>query len=385
MTVGDDNNRRRAPLSRTLLGVLSIGLLAAGCSSDAKKAADTTPVTVGLATATTVELPKTTTSTKSTSTTTSSTETATTVAADPTYPLTGMPITDIVVAGRVAVVVKIDNHPDARPQNGLNEADIVFEENVEHLTRFAMVFQSGDADTVGPIRSGRTQDVNLLGSFNKPLFVWSGGNRRVTDAIVASDLREISPTSTNSPFFRTTNRAKPQNLYAKLADLRARAPFEASAPPQQFAYRAAGAAAKGEDIGAAKLSMDGVRILWQWDNNSGTFLRFSDDKVHNDAIGNVQVNTNNVVVLYLDYVPSPADRRSPEAQTTGTGEAWVFSAGKLVKGTWTRNDRLATFTLVGADGTPMLLTPGRTFVELARAGAAASVPAGTDPASIRYP
>lgn len=376
------NRRRTTLLSGPVLGILCVGLVAAGCSSDSKKAVDTTAGTVDLATTTTVEKPTTTTATESS--TAASTQTATTIPAAPTYPLTGMPITDILVAGRVAVVVKIDNHPAARPQSGLNEADIVFEENVEHLTRFAIVFQSGDADTVGPIRSGRTQDVNLLGSFNKPLFVWSGGNKRVTDAIIASDLRQISPTSTNSPFFRT-KRTAPHNLYAKLADLRARAPFDASAPPPQFAYRAAGADAKGEDISAAKLSMDGIRVRWQWDKNSGTFLRFSDDKPHMDAIGNTQVNTNNVVVLYLDYVPSPADRNSPEAQTTGTGEAWVFSAGKLVKGTWTRNDRLAPFTLVDADGNPMLLTPGRTFVELSRVGKAVSVPAGTDPASVKYP
>ncbi len=57
-------------------------------------------------------------------------------------PLTGMPITDPALANRVALVVKIDNHPDARPQSGLNQADIVFEENVEQLTRFAAVFQT---------------------------------------------------------------------------------------------------------------------------------------------------------------------------------------------------------------------------------------------------
>ena len=74
-------------------------------------------------------------------------------------PLTGLPIEDPALAARSALVVKIDNHPEARPQSGLNQADIVFEENVEHLTRFAAVFQSQAPDPVGPIRSGRTQDV----------------------------------------------------------------------------------------------------------------------------------------------------------------------------------------------------------------------------------
>ncbi|MTA70106.1 MAG: DUF3048 domain-containing protein, partial [Actinobacteria bacterium] len=70
-------------------------------------------------------------------------------------PLTGLPAADGVLSMRPALVVKVDNHPGARPQSGLNQADIVFEENVEALTRFALVFHSQGSDPVGPIRSGR--------------------------------------------------------------------------------------------------------------------------------------------------------------------------------------------------------------------------------------
>ena len=87
-------------------------------------------------------------------------------------------------AGRTsALVVKIDNQPEARPQSGLNEADIVFEENVESSPGSRPCSRATRPDPVGPIRSGRTQDIILLGSFNRPLFVWSGGNGRVTAAI----------------------------------------------------------------------------------------------------------------------------------------------------------------------------------------------------------
>ncbi len=77
-------------------------------------------------------------------------------------PLTGLPNTDPSTLTRPAMVVKIDNHPSARPQMGINQADIIFEENVEKLTRLAAVFQSEGSDPVGPIRSGRFQDINLL-------------------------------------------------------------------------------------------------------------------------------------------------------------------------------------------------------------------------------
>ena len=121
------------------------------------------------------------------------------VASDvPVNPLLGTPLEDPTTATRPAMVVKIDNHPGARPQAGINQADIIFEENVEKLTRYAAVFQSQGSDPVGPIRSGRFQDINLVGSLNKPLFVWSGGNSKVSAAIGKSDLVDLSYSVANT-------------------------------------------------------------------------------------------------------------------------------------------------------------------------------------------
>jgi hypothetical protein len=97
-------------------------------------------------------------------------------------PLTGEPIDDpSQIPDRPAMAVKIENSEAARPQTGLNEADIVFEEIInDGYTRFAAVFQSQGVDAVGPIRSGRHPDIDLLESLDHPLFVWSGGSSGVT-------------------------------------------------------------------------------------------------------------------------------------------------------------------------------------------------------------
>jgi hypothetical protein len=291
-------------------------------------------------------------------------------------PLLGTPITDPALAARPALVVKIDNHPDARPQSGLNQADIVFEENVEHLIRFAAVFQSQNPDPVGPIRSGRTQDVMLLGSLNKPIFAWSGGNAGVTAAINGSDFVVANVQSNArkaSQSYRSRDRGVPHNLYAQGSGLFTMAPAFAGPPPQQFSYRK-DAAALGDPSAGADLAMDGVNVNWKFDASKGVYLRSQAGKAHNDAaLG--QLNAANVVVVVVDYRPSPADGNSPEAQTTGTGETFVFSAGKVVHGKWTRPDRLSLFQLTGDDGKPILLTPGRTWVELARTGATKALPA----------
>lgn len=361
---------------RTVLqgGALSaLGLLVAACGGDDSGSADTSSPSTSPST----DAPSTTTASSEVATTTGVTNTTTggpttTVAAGPVYPLTGMPIDDETRALRPAMVVKIDNHPQARPQFGLNRADIVFEENVESLTRFAVVLQSQDAERVGPVRSGRTQDIDLLGSFDKPLFVWSGGNANVTRAINGSDLVNLSPTTTKNDGFFRENRAgedSEHTLYARPLDLYAEfTPVYAPAPPQQFTYRAADEAFNGESATGADVKMDGgVQVNWAWDTASATYLRSMNGKAHNDAeLG--QVNAANVVVLEVEYRPSPADSRSPEAQTVGTGAAYVFTSGVLVRGTWTREDRLKPFQLLDEDGQVIGLTPGRTWVELARVG-----------------
>jgi hypothetical protein len=357
-------------MSRTfrVAAVALLALAAASCGGDDNSAAtssvsDTLPISTSPATDST--LPATTT-----------TELITTTAAPvPVYPLTGLPVTDPAIAARPALVVKIDNNKSARPQSGLNEADIVFEEIVEVQTRFAAVFQSQGAEPVGPIRSGRTQDVLLLGSLNRPLFLWSGGNPGVTAAIESSDFVNLSAQKSSvygpAGFFRS-DREAPHNLYASANGAWSLAPAGATPPPQQFQYLAPGAAVAGTAQAGVDLEMDGLSVEWRFDAASGTYLRSNAGTPHMDALSG-QVSTNNVVVMFVDYQPSPADGNSPEAQTIGSGEVWVFTGGVLVMGTWSRADRLQPITLTDATGAPILLTPGRTFVELARVNSATAV------------
>ncbi|MFZ9581191.1 MAG: DUF3048 domain-containing protein [Ilumatobacteraceae bacterium] len=314
-------------------------------------------------------------------------ETTTTTIPVPVMPLTGLPVVDEAAAVRPAIAAKIDNHPGARPQSGLNNADIVYEENVEKWTRFAVVFHSNGSDPVGPLRSGRTQDIDLLTSLNRPLLLWSGGNASVTTAINKSELVNMSASaaSNGGGFFRSSDKKAPHNLYSKTSNIWALDAGRGGTPPPQFIYRPANSIVGGVDVVGLKLTMDGsMRAAWQWDAASSKFLRFHDSKVHSDADGN-QVAFDNVVVIVCEYKVSPADPRSPEAQTVGTGVAWVFTAGKLIEGTWTRADNLSPWTLTDSTGAAIGLTAGRTWVELIRDEQAVVVPAGQTLDAIAWP
>jgi hypothetical protein len=365
----------RAAVATT--AALALVVLAA-CGGGAKKSAATTttssaPSTAASTTAAPTTAAVATTAPAGNGSTPGGEQTTTTALAVPVMPLTGLPVTDPAAAARQAIVVKIDNHPDARPQSGLGAADLVYEENVEQLTRFAAVFQSTIPDPVGPIRSGRTQDVLLLGSLNKPLFAWSGGNAKVTAAIEGSDFFVVrvdaNQFAKTAGTYRAKDRAAPHNLYTMGTGLATLSPAGSPPPAQQFQYLAAGATSAGDASTGVQLAMDGVNVKWTYDQASNGYLRFQDGQPHTDRERG-QINATNVIVLTVDYEPSPADGRSPEAQTIGTGAVAVYTGGKVVIGTWTRADRLSTFTLKDSAGNPILLTPGHTWVELARDGAA---------------
>lgn len=352
------NHTKRTTRNITLLVALAAGLV--GCGGGG----DTSPTDSSTATESTVRR-----TTTVPANTVAETSPPTTAVPEPVYPLTGLPITDDTAAARPAMVVKIDNNGRARPQAGLNAADIVFEEIVESQTRFAAVFHSQGSDPVGPIRSGRTQDVDLLGSFNKPLFVWSGGNNGVTRAIEKSDLVDLSAQHnavySGGGFFRNSANEPPHDLYAQTSMLWTLAPPDAGPPPQQFQYFAADEEATGESASGVDLNMDGLAVEWRFDA-TGRYLRTNGGRSHDDAVSG-QVTTNNVIVMVVTYRASPADANSPEAQTIGSGEVLVFTGGVLIRGTWARADRLSPIELLDANGKTIALTPGRTWIELAKA------------------
>ena len=204
-------------------------------------------------------------------------------------PLTGQPlIFGQTPPARPALVVKIDNAPAARPQTGFNAADIVYEEIVnDNLTRFAMVFHSQGSDPVGPIRSGRLQDVDLFGSFHRPLFAWSGGNATVTRAIQSSDFVELNQGANG--MFRQRGRRSPHNLYGNTTQFWEQAIPEQGVPPQQFSYRNDGEAPLGVPAAGADVQLDSIRARWTWDPATGLYYREMNGAPHTDAATGDQV------------------------------------------------------------------------------------------------
>jgi len=288
-------------------------------------------------------------------------------------PLTGLPM-DIARARRPVLVVKIDNAPKARPQIGLNQADVVFEEGVEGgITRFAALFHSEESKPVGPVRSARTTDIRLISALHHPLFAYSGANATFQRYVHEAPLIDVGFDAHSDRYHRDTSRPSPYNLFSdtdKLFDL---APDAAEPPPALFTWRSPGVAASGPGARAvthAKLWWQASKYteaLWDWDPTAKGWRRTQNTEAHVDASGR-QVTPANVVVQFVTYHDTgqvdSTGTAVPEADVVGEGDAWVLTGGMLIPCHWAKASDTDITRYTDASGAPVKLTPGKTWVEL---------------------
>jgi len=277
-----------------------------------------------------------------------------------TFPLTGM-VGDS--PARTAAVVKIDNGPGARPQTGLDIADIVYEEGVESgVTRFAAVFHSQGA-IVGPVRSGRTTDISILSSYVNPMYLYSGANT-VTDSLLRSIIGVQNRSfDTSSGYWRDRSRRAPTNVYTDLGPHWASA--KGSTPPAHFSYRGLDDKVGGVVDNSISVKYFANPVLWDWDGTK--YLRTQGGSAHKVANG-TQIAAQNVVVVETREVATgmtDVTRATvPEYVFVGNGKATVFTAGKKVEGIWTKSTLAHAATLTTEDNKVIKLTPGNTWVEI---------------------
>lgn len=272
---------------------------------------------------------------------------------------------------RAALVVKIDNVPQARPQSGINDADVVYVELVEGgQTRLAAVFHSEEVPRVGPVRSMRTTDINLLRPLNRPLFANSGGNSRTTTAINDSPLVNIGhATASGGAYFRDNSRSAPHNLFSTTAALRQAGGTAGGVPPTLFTIRRPGTPNPNltSDAAGVSISYENTNVSYTW-NGSG-WARSQDGRATVDTAG-VRTAPETVIVRFTPYGVSPADANSPEANVIGRGRAWIFTEGDLIRGSWSKPGADDVTLYRDSEGNPIELLPGRVWVEIPEAGSA---------------
>lgn len=334
----------------TVAWLVALALLLAACSPS--ESADST---------TTSEPATSSSSTSSSSSSTSST-TSTTKKPAETSLVNGLPVNDPTLLDRRVLAVKIDNHPNARPQSGINEADMVMEMMVEGITRFITIWHESDTDYLGPNRSGRPTDATLLPAFNHPTFTISGAQGWVQTMIRDNEINLIKELSNGT--FRISSRAAPHNLYVDTYVLRDTADTRGypDDPPDGPIWTFGPLPADATPVSSVSIDFSGNSVVWDWDETSGLWLRTADgrESMYREENGNEErVGVPVMVALYgqLYYVNG-----LPTTKTTGSNKAFVFADGKVVEGTWQRDAETDWFTLLDADGNEIAVPPGKIWV-----------------------
>ncbi|MEX2653590.1 MAG: DUF3048 domain-containing protein [Acidimicrobiia bacterium] len=339
---------------RVLSLVLCLALLTSACGDD--EAEETTTTTTTPATTTTV----------ATTTTTTRPTTTTTVDDRPLSPLTGLRVDDPESLDRRALVVKIDNHPNARPQSGLPHADVMIELPVEGITRFVAVFHTDDVAELGPVRSMRPTDWQAANLFGGPL-VMSGGQDWVLSRNRANGAELIG--DIGRPYtFRVGFRFAPHNLYTNTEAIRDLADDRGydDDPPLPI-WEFGDMPSTAERATEIRLGFSSSLVAgWEW---TGTeYERTTNGAAHDwiDKEGeHSQITAEVLVVLHTrTYLvePPPGGGPAMAVESIGDGNAWVFAGGRVMEGSWARADGDSGFELTTADGDVLLVPPGRVWL-----------------------
>jgi len=328
-------------------------------------------------------------STSTTRRSTSTTGDPTTTTAPPLLaPLTGLPWTgDPAFLLRPALVVKVSNADgnraslSARPQAGINQADIVVEVLTEGgVTRLVSIFHSQDAQDVGPVRSFRTSELDIVPALGTPLFAYSGANAAFLRMLRNSGrVVDVGVDNATSAYRRVDGRARDQSLFTSTPALYAAAAGQGSPPAGPwFTYRADPAVPPGAGarpspgVGFTLGGGGSAPVEYTWDGRG--YARLQKGTPHTDTAG-VQVAPANVVIQFVPYVDTgfrdTAGTPVPEAKVVGDGEAWVFTNGQVVQGRWWKPDIGAITTFTDVNNQLIALTPGTTWMAIIPAGTAA--------------
>ncbi len=270
---------------------------------------------------------------------------------------------------RPALAVMVDNYTSARPQSGIQHADVVFEQPVEaYITRWVVVFQCHGAAEVGDIRSARNMDVSLLAQLSHPIYVHAGGIPPVESNLNNSpNLINVNflgyPAITDHP----PGRYAPYDTYASTSSLWGLYPKDTTPPSPLFGYSTR--VPSGAPATSVHVPISGTSdITWTYDPQAKQYL-LSYSGVPATTASGQQIAASNVVVQVIQIFRGPwaedaAGTLEVQAKLTGSGPLEVFRNGVEVAGQWERTAREYPTQLLDSKGQAIKLQPGLTWVEL---------------------
>ncbi|MBD8505006.1 DUF3048 domain-containing protein [Hoyosella sp. G463] len=255
------------------------------------------------------------------------------------------------------VVVKIDNVAAARPQSGVQDASLVIVEPVEGgLTRLMAVLEAPFPEVLGPVRSARITDLDLLRQFGEPTFAYSGAAREVLERFNEAPLINATESSAAGAFFRDPGRAAPHNLYVRAGDL----PRPAVGPARPL-VETGDLPGGGEPAAAEDVVYERAAYQLNW-SDSGEAWSITLDGQPFSTLDGGEIAVENIAIARVPVRDGLLG--SPEAGTTGSGEATILRDGQRFDGRWMRPSATDPFRFASATGQDLPLAEGTTWIFL---------------------
>jgi len=287
------------------------------------------------------------------------------------------PIQTNVLSGREGengpvLVVKIDDTSNARPQVGLEFADVVYIEQVEGgLTRLAAVFSSSIPTRIGPVRSARISDIELLAQYGHVAFAFSGAQHKLLPVIAAAKLSDVGAMRRGPTFYvNDPNRIQPYAMFLNAQALMANEKIKATVIDSAknvgwtFSQKLENT---GFEITDVTMHWPAQRYFATWDETSHRwFLNVNSAPDLSDLAKNLGPTT--LVIQIVSITPSEYGDKfggnTPFSQTVGTGKGYVLRDSTVIQGTWNRPDSLSPTVWTDATGAEIKFAPGQIWVAL---------------------
>ena len=269
------------------------------------------------------------------------------------------------------LVVKIDDTTQAHPQIGLEDADIVYIEQVEGgLTRLAAVFSSVIPQRIGPVRSARISDIEIMSQFGRVAFAYSGAQSKLLPVIAAANLQDLGAQRQSPTIFTTDPTRTPPYAMVLRADLLMQQIVEKNFQidsAKNIGFNFGSLQEGGAPTSKAVMHWPAATYSANWSDEESRWLLSHNNSV-NLADSGVVLGPTTLVIQMVSITPSEYKDKvggvTPFSQTVGTGKAYVLRDGQRFTTTWTRPSAEAGTTFTFADGTTMNFDPGQIWIAL---------------------
>ncbi len=255
-------------------------------------------------------------------------------------------MTDQESANRHPLGIIIENHPDARPQSGLDKASIVYEAIAEGgITRFLAIYGTYQAEKIGPVRSARTYYIDWAHGYNA-FFAHVGGNMDALEKIPRDKILDLDQFRYGSPYWREKDGkvASEHTMFTSTVKLQEQASTNKYSTANNFNVVKFKDEPEGDEKASAPekqkvsivFSSAQFNVDFEYNKATNSYKRSLAGNPHVDKISKNQINPKNIIVMTVKRKSTITKINEPgyDMTTIGTGNARIFLDGKEIKGTW---------------------------------------------------